>query len=453
MTPRNSSARQASTRAGPVGEKARIATLDVLRGFALLGILLANIQDFASAAGILHDIPLEVISLPGTHHAWDVAVMTGQWLFVEGKMRALFGTLFGAGTALLLSRIEISSGAGIAADVFHRRNMWLLAFGVLHGALIWSGDILFFYGSLSLLVLYPLRNVRPRRLICWGFAISLLGSTVGLGTAFDAPSAWPAATLQERAVVALQSNAKPAAAEQRALTDAQAQRQREVDALPAATAANKGGYLRTFGRNFAGWTAFLGFVFSSGWILEVTGILIAGMGLYGVGFLSGGLSSRVYLLVAGVGYAIALPLVLNGLYHASQTGFSDAVMIKWLFGPYGVQQIAGMLANSAIVILAVKHGTLLWLQKGLAAVGRMALTNYIATSVLCQFIFKWGPWQLFGTLEYHQQIYFVVGIWTVNLIGSVLWLRIFLYGPLEWVWRSLTYWKMQPMLRMASSTA
>src|SRR5260221_14685644 len=144
--------------AAPIAATDRIASLDVLRGFALLGILLANIQDFASPTGILHDIPLDVVSQRGARHALDVAVMIAQWIFVEGKMRALFGLLFGAGTVLLLERIERRAGPELAADVFHRRNMWLLFFGIIHGTLIWNGDILLFYGSFALLALYPLRT-------------------------------------------------------------------------------------------------------------------------------------------------------------------------------------------------------------------------------------------------------------------------------------------------------
>src|SRR5258708_7322060 len=146
----------------PVAAAARLPSLDVLRGFALLGILMANIQDFASPTGILHDVPLDVVSQSGAHHALDVVVMTVQWLFIEGKMRALFGLLFGAGTVLFLERLEKRSGAKLAADIFHRRSMWLLSFGILHGSLIWRGDILLFYGSLALPALYPFLAAPPR---------------------------------------------------------------------------------------------------------------------------------------------------------------------------------------------------------------------------------------------------------------------------------------------------
>jgi uncharacterized protein len=181
----------------PIDPAERIASLDVLRGFALLGILLANIQDFASTTGVLHDIPLDVVNGVGPHHALNVIVMTLQWLLVEGRMRSLFGLLLGAGSLLLLERIEIRRGAAVAADIFHRRYMWLMLIGFIHGVFIWYGDILFQYGMFSLLTLYPLTNVKPKRLIGIGLAISLLGGTLGVSNAMGMFGAMRSAALQE----------------------------------------------------------------------------------------------------------------------------------------------------------------------------------------------------------------------------------------------------------------
>ena len=122
----------------PTAISERLPALDVLRGFALLGILMLNILAFASPANIHHDISLDGIS-GGPHQRLNLVLMFVQWMFFEGKMRALFAVLFGAGSVLLLRRIENRAGAGRAADIFHRRNLWLLAFGLVHGVLIWSG--------------------------------------------------------------------------------------------------------------------------------------------------------------------------------------------------------------------------------------------------------------------------------------------------------------------------
>ena len=429
----------------PVAAAARLPSLDVLRGFALLGILMANIQDFASPTSILHDVPLDVVSQSGPHHALDVAVMTVQWLFIEGKMRALFGLLFGAGTVLLLERLEKRSGAKLAADIFHRRSMWLLSFGILHGSLIWSGDILLFYGSLALLALYPLRDIGARYLIGIGLALSLAGGTLGIANAMDLGAALPAAALQEAAATAHASHTAPTEAQEQAIHAAVALRTEELQAIPKAVTAGRRGYLASEPDNAKGEVDFVALVFRTGWVFEVLGIMIAGMGLYKIGFLSARLPSGVYLSTAVCGYAISMPIVLVGIQHSRQFGFSDAITTINMFLPYGIQQIAGMLANASVVILLVRNRKFVPLQQALAAVGRTALTNYLFTSVVCQFLFKWGPWKLYGALEYYQQVYVVLCVWAVNIAASVLWLRFFAYGPLEWLWRSLTYWRLQPL--------
>jgi uncharacterized protein len=445
MATRVSVQEQSSSLAAPVAAASRLASLDVLRGFALLGILLANVEDFASPAGILHDIPLDVVSHFGPHHALDVAVMMGQWLFVEGKMRAMFGMLFGAGTVLLLERIELRAGAEAAADIFHRRNMWLLLFGVMHGALIWNGDILLFYGSLALLFLYPLRRIAAPRLVGIGLALSLAGGTVGIANAMGVVTALPAAVLQEGALAAREEHRPLTPQQQKAVEAAVATRQDELHELSKEVVIGRSGYLKSESENARGEADFVALVFRTGWVFEIVGILIAGMGLCKTGFLSAQLSSRTYLAVAAVGYAISIPIVLVGLEHARRSGFSDAATTVWMFLPYGIQQIAGMLANASVLLLLIRHGVLMPVQYGLAAVGRMALSNYIFTSLACQFFFKWGPWKLYGALEYHQQIYTVLCVWAINVLASLLWLRFFAFGPLEWLWRSLTYWKRQPL--------
>jgi len=103
-----------------------------------------------------------------------------------------------------------------------------------------------------------------------------------------------------------------------------------------------------------------------------------------------------------------------------------------------------MLANAAAVILIVKAGALRWLTNCLAAAGRMAFSNYVATSLICQSLFSWGPYKMFGSLQYYQELFVVLAIWVFNLLISPLWLRWFAFGPLEWLWRSLTYWERQP---------
>jgi uncharacterized protein len=447
MVEKISNEEEAGPFTAPVTVAERLPSLDVLRGFALLGILVLNVQDFASPTGILHDIPLDVVSRFGAHHTVDVAIMTFQWLFFEGKMRALFSILFGAGSVLLLERIERRQGEGRAADIFHRRNMWLVLFGLIHGALIWAGDILLIYGLLALLTLYPLRHVAGKYLIYTGLVLSLAGGTLGISNAMGLGSALKHAMLQESARTAQLQGQKLTTDQVAAVQEAAATRNEELARLPKAVADGRRSYLQSEPDNASGDAAFIGVLFTTGWVFEVGGLLVAGMGLYKTGFLSGGLASKTYWKVAAIGYAISIPTVLIGLHHSRLFGFSDAVTTVWMFLPYGVEQVACMLANASLILLLVKGGVLLSVQRALAAVGRTAFTNYIMTSVVCQFLFKWGPWKLYGALEFHQDLYVVIGVWTLNVLFSTLWLSVFAFGPLEWIWRSLTYWKRQPWLR------
>jgi uncharacterized protein len=175
--------------------------------------------------------------------------------------------------------------------------------------------------------------------------------------------------------------------------------------------------------------------------------MLMGMALFQLGFLTGEVSMGAYVWTALIGFGISLPLSVVGVartYANNHYFFLNSV--EWLFMPHELSRLSGMLAIVATVMILIKLGLFKRTQRLLAAVGKTALSNYLLTSLLCMFIFFWGPWKLFGTLEYYQQMYVVFGVWAVNLTLSPLWLRYFQFGPVEWVWRSLTYGKRQPML-------
>jgi uncharacterized membrane protein YeiB len=148
---------------------------------------------------------------------------------------------------------------------------------------------------------------------------------------------------------------------------------------------------------------------------------------------------------AALGFLVAAPLYLVGIWKVYTSGFSILSVDKWIYLPYFLNREAGGLAVLSIILLVVKSGVFRTFQSMLAAVGKTALSNYLLTSILCQFLFLWGPWKLYGKLEYYQYNYVVLVIWMINFIGSTLWLRAFRFGPTEWVWRSLTYLKLQPL--------
>lgn len=152
----------------------RISAIDTLRGFALLGILVLNINYFAGPEAA-HDIPYEVFS--GPHGLANLVTFYVKWIFFEAKMRGMFSMLFGAGVILMTSRAERRGAGQDVADIYLRRNILLLSFGLIHGILIWDGDILFDYALSALLLLYPLRKLPARTLFLTGTFLSLVVGT------------------------------------------------------------------------------------------------------------------------------------------------------------------------------------------------------------------------------------------------------------------------------------
>jgi uncharacterized protein len=428
----------------PVRRGERFASLDVLRGFALLGILMLNIEDFAGHEA-LWNFPVGLIkpAFVGWHAHLDYAIVTLKWVFAEGKMRGLFSMLFGAGAVLLTERIERRGDKSRAATIFYRRNLWLLLFGICHGFLIWWGDILFYYAFLALTFLYPLRRLAARKLIVAGLTIWLVGGTVGSLRFFHV-----ADVLRSDAQLTAARAAGPAATPSQLAVIGAAERERKAESASAAKEIREGrlGYVAGWRHGVAQELGFLKLAFSSLLILEILGAMITGMGLYKAGFLTNRRPAREYVLLALGGYAVSSPLVLTGLWHMYRDGFSAVTDARWISIPYTTEVVGAVLANASVLLLLVRSGRLRRVFYPLSAVGRTAFSNYILTSLICKLAFSWGPWKLYGELEFYQWYLFVAGVWTVNLIVSSLWLRIFAFGPLEWLWRSLTYWKRQPLL-------
>jgi uncharacterized protein len=173
--------------------------------------------------------------------------------------------------------------------------------------------------------------------------------------------------------------------------------------------------------------------------------MMLGMALYKIGFLTAQRSYSTYAWVSLIGFLLSVPAYMWGVFKSYQTGFYFYAVEKYLYLPYEFTRLAGTLGVLGIVMIVIKGGMMRRTQFALAAVGRTALSNYIFTSLLCQFIFLWGPWKLFGRIDYYQRHLVMLGVWAVNIVASVLWLKLFNFGPLEWLWRSLTYAKLQPL--------
>ncbi len=438
----------------PVTGQERVSTVDTLRGVALLGILAMNITSFG-LPGWAYAIPLST-PLPvfnGPHATANTVAWFLRWMLAEGKMRALFSMLFGAGAVLLTSRAEARGAGDRTADIFTRRNMWLMLFGMLHCYLIWYGDILYFYGLIALIFLYPMRKLKAKTLFRAAAVVLLLNSMGHYGGqlagTYDA---------RRKAIAAdkVYREHKPLTEEQssqiKAWHEAQEDWRPPQKKIDEDVKAMTGGWAKAQGHNAK--DAFQGETFGAylGWG-DMLGFMLLGMGLYRNGFLTGKLRTRTYVWAAVIGLGVSWPLIFAGCWHAWKSGFDIFTTMWWLMVPYDVGRITGVLGNAAVVLLVLKSGALKFLTRRLAAVGQMALSNYLLTSTSCKLLFCWTPLHWYGHLEYYKLYYVMAGVWAVNLTWSLIWLKYFQFGPAEWVWRSLTYWKRQPMrIRVVAET-
>jgi uncharacterized protein len=388
--------------------------------------------------------PIEMYVNPltvGNHRIWNLIAWSLRWIFFEGKMRAAFSMLFGAGVILLTERAERRGYKGVA-DVFHRRNMWLMLFGVLHFYFVWYGDILFDYGLTALLFLYPCRNLRFRNLLIAGAAVLLIG--VGTSTYHTLDG------MRERnegqAAQALANAGKKLTAQQQdALNKWNETLDKRKKDHDEDLKAMRGSYLEQL-KWRAQWgpriqaTLYYQFGFT-----DVLGMMLIGMGLYRMGFLTGTLSYRVYGWTIACGFLLSIPINSIEAVGLIRDNFQDE-SAWWVL--YQLGRITGAVAIVATVVVVVKAGLVPGLTRRVAAVGQTALSNYLLTSISCSLLFNGFGAGLYGKLEYYQLYAVVACVWILNLTLSPLWLRYYQFGPVEWVWRSLTYWKRQPMKRL-----
>lgn len=423
----------------PVEKAARIESLDVLRGIAVLGILIMNIIAFG--------LPFQAYYNPmaaGGGTGIDRTVFEVVTVLFEGTMRGIFSMLFGVSIVLLTARME-QAGAGLmAAEIYFRRMLWMLVAGVIHWSLLlWSGEILFAY-SLCGLVLFSVRKLDPR--IHLAAVVILLGLATALSTA------------EYRETVAAQaafSSAEAAKTSGATLTDAQESAIEAWEGIashtqlaPEAAQENRDivgdSYWNAVVRQFPS-TYYFQWKQAPYWLIfDMMPFMMFGMALYAWGILGGRASVRTYALMALGGYAIGIPLNLHELQLVEAAGFSP-VGFAAADRTYEVSRLAMVVGHLGLFLLAIRLGLMRALQRRLAAVGQMALSNYLTQTLICITLFYGFGFGLYESLARHELYYVVAAIWVAQLVWSPIWLRHFRFGPFEWLWRSLTYWQRQPL--------
>lgn len=434
----------------PVTAQERSESLDVLRGAAVLGILLMNILSFGLA---LHGgwNPLETTVNGGATRANLAYWFTSQVLF-EGKMRCLFSLLFGAGAALLIVRGDERGGGLRVADIYYRRTLWLLLFGVIHAYFVWSGDILYAYAVFGLM-LFPFRLAKPKWLLVAAATLFLFGASRGLWPIYDDYQ------LRARARVAASfaAEGKPLTEEQKA--DQKKWEEKEKRFKPSQERINKdveahrGSYAKLFMHRMI-------FVanMQSSWLYrmglnDVAAVMLIGMALLMTGVLTGERSYRFYVKLMLCGYGVGGSVCALTGWYLLKINFNPIEGYAAVLATYDIGRLLVALGHIGLLVWLVKRGWLRAATSRLAACGQMALSCYLGTSLICSTLFYGYGFGLYAKLQRYQLLFVVFAVWVLLLIVCPLWLRHFRYGPMEWVWRSLTYWRKQPMRLRETATA
>jgi len=390
---------------------ARIEVLDVLRGFALLGIFLMNIEYF--------NRPLQEFGegIPAATVGWDYAVARLTEIFITGKFWVLFSMLFGMGFVVMQTQAALD---GRAFKVLYlRRTIALLIFGLLHIVLLWSGDILHSYALVALVLMYlPIMSLRACGLV--GVVLYLAPACLLLLSSVSMVFV-PEAELEK---ISIESAA---------------------NALTAAQAANTyagGNYLEVVNQRLSDFLHLLSYepyVF-----IGALGIFLIGAAIMRSGRLLDLKASRSFFLKSSIACAFLAALILgvaNSVYgHSFMT--SQGMLEQALMTIGNLPLSLFYLSSIAYAMSFVSGSKILGI---FAPAGKMALTNYLMQSLIASTVFfgyGLGFWNQWGRANLAL---FVIGVFATQVIFSHLWLRYFRYGPMEWLWRALTYWTLPPM--------
>ena len=371
---------------GPVRESARITSLDLIRGVAVLGILLMNAVSFKFGPA-----PYFNLSAGGSETWLDWTVGIVGEIFVDQKFMGLFSLLFGAGMILFIDRASRRGRRAVILNMW--RNALLLLIGILH-SILWYGDVLVAYAIASFFLI-ALRKLSNRALISLGVVVfalsipcSLLAQYIAGADDSSLSGLWtPGEIPTQDAIV-----------------------------IP----------------------------FLLGYFLRALGLILVGAGLYRTGFMNGGLPARTYRLTAIVGIAVGLPLAAAGVLITALNDYSGEIAFIGQI-PNTLGTIPASLGYMSVIILWNNRADNR-LKRRLRSVGRMALTNYLTQTIIGVIVLTVLLSDV-GFVNRAAVLLFAFAVWALQAWWSQAWLSRFLYGPAEWLWRVATYRSGQPLRR------
>lgn len=405
----------------------RLIQLDFIRGIAVLGIVFANVAAFGQTM---------------MAYIWPVALAAGptqtdkifwllQFVLIDHKMRGLFTLLFGAGMMLFIDK---AWAKGETRWLQARRLLWLLLFGALHFVLLWHGDILHLYAISGLLLLGTVKW-KPKTKLIVGFTAYVLGSLLiatQLGGAYLATT-YPA--------VAARMSPDQRKGVFEAETKTLSENAKTIKLYREGSYADvvKHMAVKKAGNDFVQ-SLFLAF-------METMPLILIGQALYQLGLFGGGLSSRAMRRWGWIGVATgsAITIALGLWVFKADFPFFQTLLV--FIGVSPLPRLAVILGLLSLLALWAPRAAQTALGQRFVAAGRMAFSNYLGTSLLLVPVFDGWGLGLFGQFGRLELFGFVLAVWVLMLAWSKPWLERYRYGPLEWLWRCLTYWQLFPLKR------
>lgn len=407
----------------PTQNNERETFMDALRGFAILGIFIANLAHMS-----FYNDGAKVIS-PWVVEGWDHTVRFLHYLFIEGKFYSIFSLLFGWGIAFQLKR---GAANGIdAVPIVKRRLLIMLLLGALH-LLIWTGDIVFFYALLGFIIL-PLRKFSNKTLLVTGVLLILSPIALyGLKMLFPALN-YPTEKLYETG------------------TNITTYFYGEMSREKYMNLMHHGSWFDQLKINIAEFFYRYGYLFYVSRISKVVGMFLIGYVIGRSDFYKN-LQQNKKIVYAIIGIGLVMGLVFNYLlasYMSSPEGgdYYNLQLSGWYLTIYYALGVAPLaLTYVGVMMLGFQTNLGSKLLQIVAPVGKMAFTNYIMHSLIGNFVFLGAGLDMMGQVGPVYFTLFGITVFIFQIIFSTLWLNHFQFGPVEWIWRSLTYKKPQPML-------
>lgn len=402
----------------PVSQGERVRELDIIRGFALFGILLANMAYFAAPS--VYMVMTKTEWWPELwHQTAEVLIL----FFASGKFFTMFSFLFGLGFIIFLQRVEQKTSR--PRTIFFRRLVILFGIGLIHAFGLWYGDILIVYSVIGVL-LFLFSRRKAKTVLKWAYLVLLIPV---------------AAVLFFVLVLSAQGGAAVSGAESAAFAE---------ERISGSLAAyGSGTFTEIMGQRAADYSLML-----TNYAFMVP--IILSMFLFGVYIAKTGRFQQIsaqlpfYKKIWLITLAIGLPFNILAVYSYVQL---DSVGSGLWMAYYAGMAVGGpalcFFYMTSIILLCQKK---VWnrILSPLQAVGRLALSNYLIQSVVCTTIFYNYGFGLYGKLGPLFWVIITLVLFALQIWGSGLWLKTFQFGPAEWLWRSLTYGRRQPLVKRAN---